>query len=708
MRSTLSIRAFLTLFTTAFVVIALGLAVYASLRLVEIQSKTAAVGKKWLPSMQTLYQLDDRVTEFRMSEIYRALAPDQKTKDQIESTADDHRRAIEYLEDDYATALGQSHGSDLDPFRLQFTAYLAQHDAWTGGRTSGAADMPARNDSASQRLFQSTVDSIDRQIDRNKSEARTAVNEAAQIVHNTLLAMLAISGAATLFAVWILVCVRQKITGPLGAITQALSSLAAGNRDVRVPEVNRSDEIGDMAKAFDVFRANALALEHAHEATQAAQEQAQALARHDPMTGLPNRRVLFGDLESAVARAKQGSTICSVLMVDLDRFKPINDLQGHPVGDLVLCEVARRLREAEGKNHTVARLGGDEFAIIIETDVQSHREAVLRLAGKVLTDIREPITAAESRVEISASIGIASCPDDGDDPESLLRAADIAMYRAKRDGSDTFRFFEQSMDEELRGRASLETDFRTALAAGEIEPHYQPLVDMRDRSIYGFEMLARWQHTVRGSVPPDVFIPIAEHLGLIGDLTWSILRRACRDAKEWPESITVALNVSPMQLRDPAFPTQILAILNQEGFSPERLEIEITETALISDIETAKLVLRALKLIGIKVSLDDFGTGYSSLYHLRELKFDKIKIDRSFVQSMPLNSESEKIVDAILSLAKSLGLPTVAEGIESTDVLGKLATMGCDFGQGYYFGKAMTAEKASELLGEHKKDELVA
>lgn len=494
----------------------------------------------------------------------------------------------------------------------------------------------------------------------------------------------------------------SKITGPLGAITQALSSLAAGNRDVRVPEVNRSDEIGDMAKAFDVFRANALALEHAHEATQAAQEQAQALARHDPMTGLPNRRVLFGDLESAVARAKQGSTICSVLMVDLDRFKPINDLQGHPVGDLVLCEVARRLREAEGKNHTVARLGGDEFAIIIETDVQSHREAVLRLAGKVLTDIREPITAAESRVEISASIGIASCPDDGDDPESLLRAADIAMYRAKRDGSDTFRFFEQSMDEELRGRASLETDFRTALAAGEIEPHYQPLVDMRDRSIYGFEMLARWQHTVRGSVPRTFLFRLQSILALLAISHGRYFAGHAGMLKNGRRALP-SLSMSPHATKRPCLSDPNSRDLEPGGLLPERLEIEITETALISDIETAKLVLRALKLIGIKVSLDDFGTGYSSLYHLRELKFDKIKIDRSFVQSMPLNSESEKIVDAILSLAKSLGLPTVAEGIESTDVLGKLATMGCDFGQGYYFGKAMTAEKASELLGEHKK-----
>jgi EAL domain-containing protein (putative c-di-GMP-specific phosphodiesterase class I) len=249
-----------------------------------------------------------------------------------------------------------------------------------------------------------------------------------------------------------------------------------------------------------------------------------------------------------------------------------------------------------------------------------------------------------------------------------------------------------------RARAQLESDLKAAILEGKIEPYYQPLIHMQDKHIYGFEMLARWEHPERGFIPPDLFIPLAEKLGLIPDLTWSMLRQACRDSRQWPDHILLSINISPNQLKEPALPAQLLAILNQEGFPPSRLEIEITETALVSDIGTAKIILTALQSVGIKISLDDFGTGYSSLYHLRELRFDKIKIDRSFVQSMEDNRESEKIVDAILSLAKSLGLPTVAEGIENPGVQQQLLAMGCEFGQGYYYGRAMTAPDAARVL----------
>ncbi|HVY51894.1 MAG TPA: EAL domain-containing protein [Devosia sp.] len=281
-----------------------------------------------------------------------------------------------------------------------------------------------------------------------------------------------------------------------------------------------------------------------------------------------------------------------------------------------------------------------------------------------------------------------------------MRAADIAMYRAKHDGRGAFRFFEQEMDEELRAQAEFESDLKAAIASGEIQPYYQPLVDVAAGKVYGFEVLARWPHPVRGMVPPDKFIPLCEQLGLIPQLCASMLRRACRAALRWPEDITLSVNISPSQLRDVSLPTQLLTILNQEQFSPKRLEIEITETALITDLETAKQILTAIRAVGIKVALDDFGTGYSSLYHLRELKFDKVKIDRSFVPSMEEDRESEKIVDAILSLAQSIGMPTVAEGIENKRVLEHLAEKGCEFGQGFLFGKALNAADAERLLGE--------
>jgi diguanylate cyclase (GGDEF)-like protein len=450
-----------------------------------------------------------------------------------------------------------------------------------------------------------------------------------------------------------------------------------------------------LAKTFEIFRANSLELEKA--STRMAHEQAHALARHDPLTGLSNRRVFFAELQTAFRRTQRNATTSSVLLIDLDRFKEVNDLQGHSVGDMVLCEIARRLTGIVRANETVARLGGDEFAIIAEDEAEQ-KGGAMRLASRVLAAIREPFSMSETNIEIGASIGIATCGADGTDAGGVLRAADIAMYRAKHDGRGTFRFFEQSMDEELRAQAALESDLKKAVAEGKIQPYYQPLVEIRDNRVCGFEALARWSHPERGFIPPDVFIPLAEQLGLIAALTSSILRQACRDAKQWPEDISLSVNISPTELKDLSLPKRLSAILVEEGLSPTRLEVEITEIALISDIETAKLILTTLQRLGVKICLDDFGTGYSSLYHLRELKFNKIKIDRSFVQAMQGNIDSEKIVDAILGLTKSLALPTVAEGIENPNALLRLAAKGCEFGQGYYFGKAMTADSATKLL----------
>jgi diguanylate cyclase (GGDEF)-like protein len=648
-----------------------------------------------------LGELSDQVSEFRLAETYRALSADSETKAQAEALADEHRAIIDRLEKDYATLLGgKPPNADMGSFRRAWNLYLAAHNSWVIADIDGTLDDRARYGSTLYQLYKATDATVDRLVETNQAAADARTKDVDRLTRESIAIAVAVSAAAILFAIWILFQVRRQITGPLGAITRALSKLAAGDREVRVPELNRPDEIGEMAKAFDVFRANALALEQAHEATRLAQEEAQAHARHDALTGLPNRRVFSAELETALGRTRRGITTYSVLLIDLDRFKPVNDLRGHPVGDMVLCEVARRLQAIVRKKGIVVRLGGDEFAIIAEGahDPQAHLDRAIRLASRILRAIREPILAGDSRVEIGASIGIASCRAANTDAEALLHEADIAMYRAKRDGRGTFRFFDRSMDEELRTQAALEGDLRTAIDEGKIQPYYQPLVDLRGNHICGFEVLARWEHPERGFVPPDIFIPLAEQLGMISDLTSLILRQACRDAGHWTEDIRLSVNISPVQLKDPLFPTWLLAILVQEGFSPARLEIEITETALVSDIKTAKTILTHLQSLGITVALDDFGTGYSSLYHLRELKFDKVKIDRSFVQAMLENGDSEKIVAAILGLAKNLHLPTVAEGIENPVVLRHLADLGCEYGQGYYFGKAMTANDARVVL----------
>jgi diguanylate cyclase (GGDEF)-like protein len=702
MRLNLSFHAQLTIFIAALLAIVIALSAVAATSLISVDQKVQSVDKKWLASTQLLGEWTDRISEFRLAETYRAVATDATSRAAAERLANEHRQAIHDLRVEYVS-LHDGSSADLVDFDKAWNDYLAEHDIWVKADVDGSVDDPAQLASSLHRLYTTADQASDRIVELNMAAAHAEADSTSVLVDKTIKLLFAASTAAFVLACWLSIRIRLRLTRPLGAITRALSRLASGDRDVQIPEVDRDDEIGAMAKAFDIFRANALALEEAHVATRIAQEHAQALARHDALTGLPNRRLFSAELESAWHRSRNGEASYVILMIDLDRFKPVNDLLGHAVGDLVLCEVARRIKNLVRTNDTVARLGGDEFAIITEVDSRGYSEGAIRLANSVLSAIQEPMLVGDNRIEIGASIGVASCTTDGDEPDHLLRAADIAMYRAKRDGRGKFCFYEQSMDEELRARAALETELRNAIVDGAIQPFYQPLVDMRDNHIYGFEMLARWEHPSRGFIPPDIFIPLAEQLGLIPELTWGLLRKACRDSRLWPENILLSVNVSPIQLLDPALPAQILAILNQEGFSPSRLEVEITETALVGDIETAKAILTALQSVGIRISLDDFGTGYSSLYHLRELRFDKIKIDRSFVQSMESNGESEKIVSAILSLAKSLGMPTVAEGIENTEVLDHLAQMGCEFGQGYHFGKAMTAQQTSAILGAPKR-----
>jgi diguanylate cyclase (GGDEF)-like protein len=439
-----------------------------------------------------------------------------------------------------------------------------------------------------------------------------------------------------------------------------------------------------------------------------AEAQADEMARHDPLTGLANRR-LFKEVVEAKLRAA-GST-GAVLLVDLDRFKTVNDVHGHPAGDMVLLATADRLRAvvAQGSaasSAAAARLGADEFALFVPHDGNS--EALGRLAQEVITKLSAPVAWGRTQLEVGATVGVALAPLDGADAEALLHAADLAMYRGKKEGRGTFRFFEPSFDKELKARAQLEAELRTAVAKGEIEPYYQPVVSLSDRAMIGFEVLARWRHPTRGVLAPSHFIPVAEETGLIAELSCTLLRRACLDARNWPAHLQLAFNVAPQQLQDPAFAERILAILTETGFAPGRLEVEVTETALANDMDSARSTLESLRNLGVSIALDDFGTGYSSLYYLREIRFDKVKIDRSFVQSLPDSTESMKIVDAIMGLARSLDLLTTAEGIETPESLAWLAEQGCRFGQGYLFGRPMSASAADQLLQKGQAGNIIA
>jgi diguanylate cyclase (GGDEF)-like protein len=431
-------------------------------------------------------------------------------------------------------------------------------------------------------------------------------------------------------------------------------------------------------------------------ARSAAEDEAHKLARHDPLTGLPNRRFFTEKLDDVLLQTTSCGGRTAVLMLDLDGFKAINDMYGHEAGDRNLVEVAERMSTAIRLGTVLARVGGDEFAIILPNFASLDDAA--GLARRIVGAIAEPFMIGNAATTLGVSVGIAVAPDNGTEHDDLVRRADRALYRAKAEGQSTIRFFEPDMDAHVERRMQLERELRNALAAKTIIPYYQPLVSLADNRIIGFEALARWESKELGAVAPVVFIPIAEECGLIGELGEQLLRHACRDAAAWPADIKLAFNISPIQLRNPSLGLRILAILGDTGFDPHRLELEITESALVDNLETTQRAIEQLRQAGIRIALDDFGTGYATLAQLQTLHLDKIKIDRSFVDRVCKNNESMIIVRAILGLASGFGLITTAEGIEDVEQLDCLKANGCSEGQGYLFGKALPAQSVLPLL----------
>ena len=434
-------------------------------------------------------------------------------------------------------------------------------------------------------------------------------------------------------------------------------------------------------------------LRRAMQARDAARDRADSAGRYDALTQLANRRVFQDALEQRLSRSEAGPV--AVLVIDLDRFKPVNDLHGRSAGDAVLCAVAERLRALVPSGGTVARLGGDEFAMAVDG---LSGDTATRLGETIVAALAKPVSWEQNRIEIGATIGIAlGVPGDGN-AVSLLHEADVAMDRGKRDGRGTVCLFHIDMERALKRRARIEGDLCLGIERGEIEPFYQPVVRLPGRELIGFEVLARWRHPEHGLLGPNEFITLAEETGVIADLTWSVMRKACNDARLWPAHLQLAINISPLQLRDRMLPQRILAILTETGFAPGRLEIEITETALVNDLDAARLTLKSLQNFGVRIALDDFGTGYSNLHNLRELQFDKLKIDRSYIDSLPLGEDPGKIVDAIIALSANLGLSTTAEGIETEASVDQLTDLGCTYGQGFLFGRPMTKLATDKLL----------
>jgi diguanylate cyclase (GGDEF)-like protein len=437
-----------------------------------------------------------------------------------------------------------------------------------------------------------------------------------------------------------------------------------------------------------------------------AEQQARALAMQDPLTGLPNRRQFHEALVAASIAPPRAGGVHALLMLDLNGFKQINDVYGHPAGDEVLIVVGQRLLASVRQGDLVARLGGDEFAILAQH--LAGAEAATGVAKRVAAELASPVMTGAVAHRVETGIGMCLFPFAGCSPEEIMRRADVALYKAKTDRRTSARFFDDEMDRFVREREHMERELHKAIAAGDIRPAFQPLVDLATKRVIGFEALARWTHKTLGEIEPDRFIPIAEDCGLIGTLSDQLLRRACRAAMEWPDDMKLAFNISPLQLKDHKLGLRVLAILGETGFSPRRLELESTESALVRDLAAAQETLGALRDCGVRIALDDFGTGYSSLYHLRNFKIDKIKIDRSFVANMATERESAEIVTALVGLGKGLGFTVTAEGIEQSGQQSELIAQGCDQGQGFLFGRALSADAAKALFTSSERPSRIA
>jgi diguanylate cyclase (GGDEF)-like protein len=435
-----------------------------------------------------------------------------------------------------------------------------------------------------------------------------------------------------------------------------------------------------------------------------AEEKARRMADSDPLTGCRNRRSATPAIEEMLRVSAERQSEIALFLIDLDNFKTINDRFGHKIGDAVLVETAERIGRMLPADAILARMGGDEFAcaLVIEAGGRGRAD---RIASDILSAISAPVSYEDVIVEVTVSMGLATSEQAGQDDtpppaDTLIHWADIAMYHAKKHGRDRYAWFEPQMESDVRFRNALQAALRHGIEKGEFVPYYEQQIDIQTGKLVGFEMLARWKSPEFGVVTPEMFIPLAEEMGVIGELSERLIRQALEDAKRWDEALTLSVNISPVQLRDPWFTQKILRLLAESGFPPQRFEIEITESCLHENIAVVRAIITSLKNQGVCVSLDDFGTGYSSLAQLRALPFDRLKIDRSFVSELAKAGANSELVSAIVSLGRGLGLPIVAEGIENSEALEALRALGDIKGQGYLYGRPEDAEATLRRLME--------
>jgi len=475
-------------------------------------------------------------------------------------------------------------------------------------------------------------------------------------------------------------CRDSELVGHIGELFHSTHQIETPNNGARLVVSRRIAIVGEGGETEYLLGV----IEDVTERTRA-DERIKYMAHHDLLTGLSNRALFMEKIEEAGARLRRRGETFSVFMLDLDRFKNVNDSLGHPEGDLLLKETARRLKASLRETDVLARLGGDEFAILQSAETHQ-QEGAVGLADRIIKIISAPFDISGHKVTIGTSIGIALAPKDGVEPSDLMKKADLALYRTKSEGRNGFRFFDPQMTADADALHQLEHDLREAISRGELEVHYQPIIDVKTRKPVGAEALARWRHPEKGFVPPDQFIPIAEETGLIIPIGEWVLKKACADAMTWPPYLKVAVNLSPVQFRKCDLFNIIWCALVESDLPPERLELEFTESVLVENETSVLAMINQLKNLGITMALDDFGTGYSSLRYLTKFPFDKIKIDKSFTQNLTKRAECATIVSAVRALGFDLNIITTAEGVETERQFEMLAKAGVNLVQGYMFG----------------------
>jgi diguanylate cyclase (GGDEF)-like protein len=571
-------------------------------------------------------------------------------------------------------------------------------DAWLAAREG-------RDWTRLDALSQQAAEQIDLLVNFTAGDAFTHRQAALRDVEAARARNIGALVAALLLSAIVTMVLARRLIGPVAAASAAANRIAAGELDTPIPGAG-NDELGTLLGAMAVMRDNIRATVEGEIAERrSAQERLIYLSRHDALTGLPNRAQFMERLDAAVAQLGRGIG-CAVLMLDLDDFRALNESRGTEGGDAVLRAVAQRLAALVRETDTLARLGGDEFAII-QTGIERPEDAAL-LARRVLEQFAVPVAVGTQAVALGLSCGIAVAPADGTAANVLLHNADTALARAKQDGRGSHRFFEAALDARVRERRQLEIDLREALAEEAFALHYQPLVDLASGRVTGFESLIRWQHPTRGMVSPGIFIPLAEAMGLIGPIGEWAIHTAVRAATSWSASVRVAVNVSPMQFATPRLVEAVARALAESGLPAHRLELEVTESALLAESAQVRTMLHQLKELGVRIAMDDFGTGYSSLSYLRSFPFDKIKIDQSFVRNMAGDAGTVAIVRAIAGLGSELGMRITAEGVETPEQLALLSQVGCHDVQGYLFSKPVPAAEVPALIARIEQVRLAA